>query len=154
METTEFWERRRRRSDRVRTGGDAPVGLWPCEPVEWLLLGVLEVLDSSTLLVDVMARRIGERPAAALGLSCLDGGAERCRRWVAAEGAGDAGSSGPAFYRPVEALRLGAHAKEAAAAPCRGGHGLWLPCCDGSHAGLRPGRSGWAGCVGPPGSAQ
>jgi hypothetical protein len=43
--------------------------------VERLLLGVLEVLDSSTLLVDVLARRIGERSAAVLGLGCLDGGA-------------------------------------------------------------------------------
>jgi hypothetical protein len=36
-------------------------------------------------------------------------------------------------------------AVEATASGCR---------VDGSHAGLRPGRRGWAGCVGPPGSAQ
>jgi hypothetical protein len=40
----------------IRTGGDAPVGLWPRELVERLLLGVLELLESSALLVDVLAR--------------------------------------------------------------------------------------------------
>jgi hypothetical protein len=35
------------------------LGLCPCEPAEWLLLGVIELLEGSTLLVDVLARRIG-----------------------------------------------------------------------------------------------
>jgi hypothetical protein len=52
------------------------LGLWPCEPAERLRLGVLELLEGSALLVDVLAWRIGERPAAALDLGCLDGDAK------------------------------------------------------------------------------